>query len=49
MDARLEQYITVDPQVHHGKPCFRGTRIPIYVVLELLGGGVTLETIAVAE
>jgi len=35
----LHEYLSVDPQVHHGKPCFRGTRIPVYVVLELLEGG----------
>ena len=35
----LHQYLSVDPQIHHGKPCFRGTRIPVYVVLELLEGG----------
>ena len=45
MDAVSEQYIGVDPQIHHGKPCFRGTRIPVYVVLELLEGGATPETI----
>ena len=45
MDALIEKYISVDPQVHHGKPCFRGTRIPVYVVLELLEGSVQPEAI----
>ena len=41
----ISQYITVDPEVQHGKPCFRGTRIPVYVVLELLEGNVKPEEI----
>ena len=45
MDEIVEKYIAVDPQICHGKPCFRGTRIPVYVVLELLEGGVKSEEI----
>ncbi len=45
MDAVLQKYLSVDPMVQHGKPCFRGTRIPVYVVLELLEGGVPSQEI----
>lgn len=45
MDAVIQKYITVDPQVQHGRPCFRGTRIPVYLVLELLEVGVKPEAI----
>lgn len=45
MDEIVRKYLMVDPQVHHGKPCFCGTRIPVYVVLELLEGGVKPEAI----
>ena len=45
MDQRLDEYLSVDPQIHHGKPCFRGTRIPVYVVLELLEGGLRPDVI----
>ena len=45
MDAFLEKYLSVDPLIQHGKPCFRGTRIPVYVVLELLEGGVPAQEI----
>ena len=37
----MNKYISIDPNVCHGKPCFRGTRIPIYLVLELLEAGQT--------
>ena len=39
------QYLSVDPEIQHGKPCFQGTRIPVYVVLELLEGGIKPEQI----
>ena len=36
----VTDYITVDPSVCHGQPCFRGTRIMAHLVLELLEAGV---------
>lgn len=35
--------ITRDPQVMHGAPVFRGTRVPVQTLLEHLEGGDTLE------
>ena len=37
--------ISVDPMVCHGQPCIKGTRIMVYLVLELLESGVTPERI----
>jgi uncharacterized protein (DUF433 family) len=45
MDNLIPEHITADPDVQHGKPCFKGTRIPVYVVLELLEGGYSFEQI----
>ena len=45
MDALLQKYLSVNPQIQHGKVVFRGTRIPVYLVLELLEGGVKPEEI----
>ena len=45
MDATMRKYIAADPQICHGKPCFRGTRIPVYLILELLEAGVKPEEI----
>lgn len=42
--AGLER-IVVDPTIHFGKPCVRGTRIPVQDVLELVGEGLTFERI----
>ena len=37
--------ITIDPDVCHGKPCIRGLRYPVEVILELLSSGMTTEEI----
>lgn len=37
--------ITIDPKIMVGKPVIKGTRIPVYVVLNLLGEGCTFEEI----
>lgn len=37
--------ITVDPAVCHGKPCIRGMRWPVEVILDLLGSGMTIDDI----
>jgi uncharacterized protein (DUF433 family) len=36
---RWQDVITVNPEVMHGAPCFRGTRIPVSVVLDNLAAG----------
>ena len=37
--------IQVSPEVHFGKPCVAGTRIPVHAVLELVRDGIPTETI----
>jgi len=37
--------IVLDPQVHFGKPCVAGTRIPVEDVLELIQEGISFEEI----
>ncbi len=37
--------ITVDPEICHGKPCIRGMRFPVEVILDLLGASMTIEEI----
>ena len=39
------KYIVSDPNVCHGKPCFSNTRIMVYLVLELLEHGVSIDEI----
>ncbi len=33
--------ISVDPQICHGQPCIKGTRILVHTILELLEAGIT--------
>lgn len=40
MEALLAR-ITVDPNICHGKPCIRGLRYPVEVMLDVLGSGMT--------
>jgi uncharacterized protein (DUF433 family) len=37
--------IVADPKVCHGKPCIKGTRIMVVVILDNLAGGMTPEQI----
>jgi uncharacterized protein (DUF433 family) len=37
--------ITIDPEICHGKPCIRGLRYPVEVILQLLSAGATTEDI----
>ena len=41
----LEKRISIDPEIQHGKPCIRGTRIPVYIILEMLEHGLTIPEI----
>lgn len=41
----MQERIVVDPNVHFGKPCVAGTRIPVVDVLELVGEGVSFAEI----
>ena len=41
----LKDLNDVRPGVRGGKPCFVGTRITVYDVLEYLAGGMTVEEI----
>jgi uncharacterized protein (DUF433 family) len=38
-------HIVTDPLICHGKAHIRGTRIPVHVILDLLGAGETQENI----
>lgn len=44
----LPEHIEIRPDVMAGKPCLKGTRIPVYLVLEKLGAGETAEQILAA-
>jgi uncharacterized protein (DUF433 family) len=37
--------ITINPEICHGKPCLRGMRWPVEVILDMLSSGMTIENI----
>ena len=36
---KLPERVAVDPEIMMGKPCVKGTRIPVYVLLQKMAGG----------
>ncbi|MHA1264998.1 MAG: DUF433 domain-containing protein [Candidatus Helarchaeota archaeon] len=40
-----ESRISIDPEICHGKPCIKGTRIPVYLILEMLEHGLSFKEI----
>lgn len=41
----IEKYIAVNPKIQHGRPCIKGTRTPVYVILEALASGMNVEEV----
>jgi uncharacterized protein (DUF433 family) len=41
----MHERIVVNPNIYGGKPCIRGTRIAVYMILELLEDGLSFEEI----
>jgi uncharacterized protein (DUF433 family) len=45
MRDEYRRRIVIDPNIHIGKPCIAGTRIPVENVLELVEEGIPFEEI----
>lgn len=41
----IYNYVSADPGICHGQPCFKNTRIMVYLILELLEAGETIDQI----
>ncbi len=41
----MNERIVIDPEIQHGKPVLRGTRVPVVRILGGLAGGMTKEEI----
>ena len=42
-NSSMEEIVTRNPNVMHGTPCFRGTRVPFKNLLDYLEAGDTLD------
>ena len=45
LNNQISQRISIDPRVMAGKPVNHGTRIPVALIVRMLGQGITEETI----
>lgn len=45
VDKNYSDRLILDPEVHFGKPCVKGTRIPVENVLELVQDDISFEQI----
>jgi uncharacterized protein (DUF433 family) len=45
MGYQWQERVVVSPDLHHGDPCIRGTRIPVAAILGSLADGMTSEEI----
>lgn len=41
----MNNRIEIEPNICHGQPCIKGTRIMVYIILELLEAGLTDDAI----
>lgn len=44
----LPEGIEIRPNVKHGEPCVKGTRIPVYLLLQKMAAGQTAEAFLAA-
>ncbi len=42
---RWQERIVIEPDLHHGDPCIKGTRIPVATIVGSLADGMTAEEI----
>ena len=45
MRTEINEFIVVDSEICHGKPTFKGTRVMVYLVLEMLEDGASIQEI----
>jgi uncharacterized protein (DUF433 family) len=41
----MNDRIVIDPEIQHGKPIIRGTRVPVDRIIGGLSGGMTIEEV----
>jgi len=39
------KYISVDPKIHHGEPCIKGTRVPVSTIVGNVKDGMSYDEI----
>ena len=45
MKRHWQDRIVIDPEIHHGDPCIKGTRIPVTIIVGGLADGMSFDEI----
>jgi uncharacterized protein (DUF433 family) len=45
MNEDWRERIVIDPAIHHGEPCIKGTRVPVSVIVGSIADGDTREQV----
>ncbi|MEB2334076.1 MAG: DUF433 domain-containing protein [Anaerolineaceae bacterium] len=45
MRINWHNFISVDPEIHHGEACIKGTRIPVSMIVGSVADGMSFEEI----
>jgi uncharacterized protein (DUF433 family) len=40
-----QEFINIDPEIHHGEPCIKGTRVPVAIIVGSIADGMTIEEV----
>ena len=40
-----QDHVVIDPEIHHGEPCIKGTRIPLSVIAGSIADGMTFDEV----
>ncbi|HEX7345069.1 MAG TPA: DUF433 domain-containing protein [bacterium] len=43
-----KERVVIDPEIHHGDPCIKGTRIPISIIVGSLADGQSVKEVITA-
>ncbi len=38
-------FISIDPEIHHGEPCIKGTRVPVTIIVGSMADGMSIEEV----
>lgn len=40
-----QNFVTIDPEIHHGEPCIKGTRVPVAMLVGSIADCMTIEEV----
>lgn len=40
-----KKIVSIDPDLHHGEPCIKGTRVPVSIIVGSIADGMTFDDV----